>query len=426
MFSIIILVLFYFAFPLVIIYLCKKWPVLKKLGAIVLAYGFGLFIGSIGILPKGSDGYRLALQEKPALPRTELETLVSQGKAVEKDYYVNQIAQVQDMIPSIVIPLAFPLLLFSLNIKKWLRYARKGFISVGLALLAGMIMVPAGFFIFRNHIPESWKLAGMFVGIYTGGTPNFVSLKLALDVDPSLFVIVSTYDMVVGAFLVLFYITIAPGLFRLILPPFKSSRNGTSGDFESNITDIKTDYDDFSGFFRKGRILPLLGALGISIIIFAASFGLSLLLPGIPQMVVVILSITTLSILASLVKYLNRIEKTFQLGMYLIVVFSLVIASMADLRIMFSIGMFNLILFITWCYFGSLFLHIILAYIFRIDSDNFLITSAAFIFSPPFVPMVAGALKNKDIIITGITGGILGYILGNYFGIALAYFLKGF
>jgi uncharacterized membrane protein len=330
------------------------------------------------------------------------------------------------MIPNIVIPLAFPLLIFSLNIKKWLRYARKGFISVALALLAGIIMVPAGFFIFRNHIPESWKLAGMFVGIYTGGTPNFVSLKMALDVDPSLFLIVSTYDMVVGAFLVLFYITVAPRLFRFILPPFQSSQKDAPADINNNIHDITTDYEDFSGIFKKGRFVPLLGALGLSIIIFAASFGLSLLLPGIPNNVVIILSITTLAILASLIKYLNRIEKTFQIGMYLIVVFSLVIASMADLRVMFNIGMFQLILFITWCYFGSLFLHIILAYIFRIDSDNFLITSAAFIFSPPFVPMVAGALKNKDVIITGITGGILGYILGNYFGIALAYFLKGF
>ena len=87
--------------------------------------------------------------------------------------------------------------------------------------------------------------------------------------------------------------------------------------------------------------------------------------------------------------------------------------------------MMNLILFITWCYFGSLILHIILAKIFRIDADNFLITSAAFIFSPPFVPMVANALKNKDVIVTGITGGIIGYIVGNYMGVALAYFLKG-
>ena len=150
-----------------------------------------------------------------------------------------------------------------------------------------------------------------------------------------------------------------------------------------------------------------------------------MLLPGIPQMVVVILSITTLGIMASFISRLNKIEKTFQLGMYLILVFSLTIASMSDLRTMFTIGMLHLILFITWVYFGSLFLHLILAKIFRIDSDNFLITATAFVFSPPFVPLVANALKNKDVIITGITGGIIGYILGNYFGVILAYFLKG-
>jgi uncharacterized membrane protein len=88
--------------------------------------------------------------------------------------------------------------------------------------------------------------------------------------------------------------------------------------------------------------------------------------------------------------------------------------------------MVNLILFITWVYFGSLFCHLLLAKIFRIDSDNFLITATAFIFSPPFVPIVAKSLKNKDVIITGITGGILGYALGNYIGVALGLFLQRF
>jgi uncharacterized membrane protein len=404
--------------------MCKRWSVLKKLGSIVLAYAFGLLIGSIGILPRGSSGYHLALQGRAAIPRPELETLVSQGKATENDYYVNQIAQTQDMIPSVVIPLAFPLLLFSLNIKKWLRYARIGLISVCLALLSGLIMVPLGYFIFKNSIPESWKLAGMFVGIYAGGTPNFVALKLALNVDPNLFVIVSTYDMIVGAVLIFFFITIAPKLFRWILPPFKTISD-TSANLDAGLSEIETDYEDYSGMFKKGRILPLLGALGLSVVIFAVSFGMSLLLPRIPQMVVVILSITTLAIIASLSKTVNRIEKTFQLGMYLIVVFSLAVASMADLKTMFGLGMLNLILFISWCYFGSLLLHLVLSIIFRIDADNFVITSAAFIFSTPFVPMVAGALKNKEIIITGITGGIIGYVAGNYLGIALAYFLKG-
>jgi len=425
MFRIAILILFYFTFPLIIIYLCKKWPFLKKLGSIVLAYAFGLLIGSTGIFPTGSSGYHLALQGRAAIPRPELETLISQGKAIEKDYYVNQIAQVQDMIPSIVIPLAFPLLFFSLNIKKWLRYAKRGFISVCLALLSGLIMVPAGFFVFKNSIPESWKLAGMFVGIYAGGTPNFVALKLALNVDPNLFVIVSTYDMIVGAVLILFFITIAPKLFRMILPPFQAISD-TNANLDTSFAEIETDYEDYSGMFKKGRILPLLVALGLSVVIFTASFGISLLLPRIPQMVVVILSITTFAILASLIKSVNRIEKTFQLGMYLIVVFSLAVASMANLKTMFGLGMLNLILFVTWCYFGSLLLHLLLSLIFRIDADNFVITSGAFIFSTPFVPMIAGALKNKDIILTGITGGIIGYIVGNYVGIALAYFLKGF
>jgi uncharacterized membrane protein len=143
-------------------------------------------------------------------------------------------------------------------------------------------------------------------------------------------------------------------------------------------------------------------------------------------MAVTVLSITTLGILASLIKSVNKIEKTFQLGMYLILVFSLTVASTSDLRTMFGKGMLDLILFITWCYFGSMILHLILAKIFRIDADNFLITATAFVFSPPFVPLVANALKNKDVIVTGITGGVIGYLLGNYFGATLAYFLKGF
>jgi uncharacterized membrane protein len=424
MIKIALLVLFYFGFPILIIYMCNRWSFLQKLGTIVLAYGFGLLIGSIGILPGGSQGYKFALQGRGSLPKSEVELLIQKSKATQDDLFVNQIRAVQDIIPSIVIPLAFPLLLFSLNLKRWLRFAKKGFISVALALVAGIVMVTIGFFIWKDKIPESWKLAGMFEGIYTGGTPNFAAIKMALNVDANLFVIVNTYDIVVGAFLVLFFITIAPPIFRFILPPFKTAK-GIEGD-EAEIAKQTENLEDYSGMLKKGVILPLLSALGISVLILAVSAGLVLLLPKIPMTVVVILSITTLGLLASLLKPINKIDKTFQLGMYLIMVFSLTVATMADLRAMFGLGMLNLILFITWCYFGSLFLHIILAKIFKIDSDNFLITSAAFIFSPPFVPLVANALKNKDVIVTGITGGIIGYILGNYFGIALAYFLKGF
>ncbi|MBW2053717.1 MAG: DUF819 family protein, partial [Deltaproteobacteria bacterium] len=39
-------------------------------------------------------------------------------------------------------------------------------------------------------------------------------------------------------------------------------------------------------------------------------------------------------------------------------------------------------------------------------------------------PVVATVLKNKEIILSGLTAGILGYVVGNYLGIAFSYLLK--
>jgi uncharacterized membrane protein len=423
MLKIILLVIFYFTFPLIIIHLCKRWSFLNKLGSIVLAYGFGLILGSVGILPQGSEAYHLALQGRAALPATEMQALLASGTISQNDSYVNTVASTQDLLVSVIVPLSFPLLLFSLNIKRWLRFAREGFISMILALVSVVVIVSSGYFIFKNVVPDSWKVAGMLVGVYTGGTPNLVSLKVALGVDPNLFVMTSTYDMIVGAITLIFFITAGPRIFRALLPPFK--HNGDTEVTDEMIHEAES-FEDFSGMLKKGRLIPLIKALGLAILIFIASFGISLLLPGISQMVVVILSITTLAILASLINRINKIEKTFQLGMYFILVFSLAVASMADLGVIFSIGFLGLFGYISYAYFGTLILHIILSKIFKVNADDFLITTTAFVFSPPFVPVVAGALKNKDVIITGITVGIIGYVIGNYLGVGLGYFLKGF
>lgn len=426
MIKMIFLALFYFLFPLIIIFLCRKWTFLQKFGTIVLAYVFGLIIGTAGLLPQGSEGFKFALQNEPSLSKPVLEALISEGKAVPDDRVANDILALQDGIYSLALLLAFPLLLFSLNIRRWLKFAKKGFLSVALALVAGLVMVTTGFFIWKDAFPDAWKLAGMFEGIYTGGTPNFAALKLILDVDADRFVVLFTYDTIVGAFLVLFFVTLAPRIFRAILPKYED-KNGVTLD-EELVKKETEGLDDFSGMLKKKTFIPLLKALGLSVIIAGISGALYMFAP-VPdefRMAVMVLSVTTLGILASLFKPINRIEKTFQLGMYLILVFSLTVASRSDLRSMFGQGMWDLILFISWCYWGSLLLHLLLAKIFRIDADNFLITATAFVFSPPFVPLVANALKNKDVIVTGLTGGVIGYLLGNYFGTTLAYLLKGF
>jgi uncharacterized membrane protein len=141
-------------------------------------------------------------------------------------------------------------------------------------------------------------------------------------------------------------------------------------------------------------------------------------------MVTIILTITTLGLLLSNWKIVNRIKHSFQLGMYLIIVFSLVLASMANLYDMFHIEYLHLFNFVAIVLFGSIFIHVLLSKIFNVDTDTVIITITALAYSPPFVPVVAGALKNKNIIISGLTVGILGYAVGNYLGIAIAYFLR--
>lgn len=422
MLKIAILIIFYFTFPLAIIWMCKRWSFFKKLGSIVLAYGFGLLISVIGILPRGSEAYRNALQGDKFLSEEKAMALLTSGVINDNDIMVNNISSTQNNLVAIGV-LAFPLLLFSLNIKRWLKYAKEGFVSMILALISIIIVVSSGYLIFKNLVPDCWKVAGMLVGVYTGGTPNMVSLKMALDVDPNLFIMSNTYDMVVGAATIIFFITVGPKLFRAILPAFK--KNEKIDEVEEDIMDAES-FENYSGMFKRGVFIKLLEALGVAIIILGLSVGVSILLFGEMRDPVIILTITTISIVASLFTWINKIEKTFQLGMYFVLIFSLIVASMADLRAILSLSMLGLLGFVTWCYFGSLLLHLLLSVIFKVDADNYLITTTAFVFSPPFVPVVAVALKNKEVIITGITVGIIGYIIGNYLGVGLGFFMKGF
>ncbi len=416
MIKIVLLVLLYLVFPVFVILLCRRWSFFNKLGAIVIAYAFGLLFGNIGILPHGSDDYIMYKQGRAAIPKTELNMLIDDGLLTEDERFANQIASTQDLIMTIVIPIALPLLLFSLKIRKWLRYAGTGFLSMILALISVIVIDIAGYFIFRDSVHDSGKVAGMLIGIYTGGTPNVASIKAALNVDNELFLMTHTSDLVIGAVVIIFFITLAPRLFGLFLPKFKYK--GVDLDPLKAAREAES-VEDYSKLVGKGALRNILKAIGVGIIIFALAGGISMLGPAESQMMVVILGVTTLGILASLIPAVNRISNSFQAGMYMILIFSFVVSSMADLSRFFTIEYVNIVLFVAFVVFGSLIFHLILSAIFRVNVDDFLITTTALVYSPPFVPVVAGALKNKEIIITGLTVGVIGYAIGNYIGITL-------
>lgn len=417
------LILFYFLTPIVLIYLVHISKTANRIGAVVMAYAIGLIIGNIGLFPHASDAYHTLLSGNAFVPRHELLRYLEAGKIHRSDLILNQIKSVQDIIMSIAIPIALPLLLFSLNLKRWLKLAREALLSLILGVSSLIMVLVAGYFLFGNHINESWKVAGMLCGVYTGGTPNLAAIGTALEVSPNTFILTNTYDMVLGSVCLFFLLTGAQKLFNKVLPHFNESHE----HFRlKKVVQENEGIDNYLGMLSKKGIFQLSKALGLSILILGVSFAISLLVEKTSQTVVIILSITTLGLLLSNIKAISSIEKTFQLGMYFIIVFSLVVASMADLRSMFQIDFLSLFMYVAFAVFGSIIVHVFLSYLFKVDSDTTIITITALTFSPPFVPVVASALKNKEIIITGITSGILGYAFGNYLGVGLAYFLKGF
>lgn len=374
-----LLIFFYFIAPAILIWLEHKFIMFRKVGTVLWAYAIGLVIGNIGLLNN-----------------------------------VESLFELQDTLNSVVIPLAIPMLLFSLNIKQWFTMAWKSFLAMVLGIGAVVIMVFAANSIFSSSIADSWKIGGLLVGVYSGGTPNLAALQSALNVNADVYIMINTIDIILSSIFLLFFISIGRKFLGLFLKPY--SKEKTADQFDA-------DSENYSGIFKLSSLKDVGVVLMLSVLILSISVGLSFLIAKSISMLVVILSLTTLGILASLVKRINLLKYSYQIGMYFILVFCVVVASMADINEIMNIAG-SLLLYITFVLFGSVILHIVLAKIFKIDVDTLMVTSTALICSPPFVPVVAGAIKNRYVIVSGLTVGIVGYALGNYLGVTIAFLLK--
>lgn len=413
------LIVFYLFMPLLIILLTQRFKLAAKIGGIIIAYAIGLLIGHSGLFPQGSEYFHYLVNNNfSELTVEKLNELKANGLISSSDIKLFKIRQIQDNLMSFAVLMAIPLLLFSCNARSWFRMAAKTFMALIAGLIAVLVVVILGFVLFKNSIPDAWKVAGLLVGVYTGGTPNLAALKMMLDVNPDLYIMTHTYDTVLSAIFIFFLISFGKQVFGSFLPayPFK---NGVFEDFNVH------PEGNYSGIFKRKVMLPLLIAIGVALLVVLISVVLSLIITGKMNTVIIILSLTTLGILTSLIPRINRIEKTFEAGMYFILIFGVTVASLANFRQLIHISG-SLFYYVTLAVMGSLILHAFLSWLFKVDADTLIIAHTALICSPPFVPMVAGALRNREVVIAGLTIGIIGYAVGNYLGYTLAIILRNF
>lgn len=380
--SVILLIIFVLA-PTGVLWLCRHVKFCGKVGPILLLYIIGFIIGNLPFINEGTMAMK-------------------------------------DTITSVMIPLAIPMLLFACSFDfSILKGSAKVLI---LGLIAAIIAVVSGYFIFGIHIHEGEKVAALLMGCETGGTINMASLQQMLGVSNETYVLLNTYDMIVCFIYLIFLMSFGIKFSRKIMPFDKSKIDiNTSIKVEDEST-----HNPYSDFFSKKWMNQLWKIMIAVVLCVVLAFLLTKAFPKGWFMPVFILGITTFAIIASFFKPIKKLDKSYDTGMYLIYIFSITVASMADLRNIHLAEELNVLGFLFFIIFGSLFLLWILGAIFKVDADLTVIASVALVNSPPFVPMIVSAQKNKSMLIPGITIGLVGFAVGNYLGFLIAQLLANF
>ena len=375
----ILLIIFYLVAPAGVLFICRKNKIFNKIGPVLTLYILGVVVANAGLFPTEETAY-------------------------------NKIFGLMESFSSALIPLALPMILFGCNFKKFsLGKSLKAFVIGAFSVVA---FVAIGYIFFKKNLgDEGAIMSASLTGQYLGGAANLAAIKQMLGLSSENFIILTTCNLIVSFFYLMFLMGGGVKLARLIV--------GKRGGKEQNVNlEEYTEENPYKEFGKKKSLLQLGKVLVAAAVVMGISVFIGKLLGknGEISMVALILSITTLSLLFTTWKEVRTWDKSYDAGMYIIYVFCLVMATMADLsKINWNESLYILI-YQAVIIFGSLFLTILFAKLFRVNADDAVITSDTLINSPLCVPMIAATMKNKDVIMVGIANGLLGYAVGNYIG----------
>lgn len=374
--------------PLCILRLHRQIPAVRILGPIALCYLCGFLLS---LLPFGYD------------------------------------KETTQTIASVIVAIAIPMILMSLDLSKVKSLVREFIVGYGAQLVSVVLVAAAaGVFAKRFGLSHSAQLAGMATGLYTGGTPNLIAVGNALLPFAEAANVISaanTADFLVGGIYFLIILTVARPLYRRFLKGGSSAPSVSRaaepeapGDFPDEYS-LRSLKGDFKGMLKLGSIFLL------AVVLLAVGAGLEILINGnLSGSLYLMVTVSVLGLLLSFVRPIRQVQGTYQLGQYLVLVFSLGLSMSIDFRVMITSAL-PTILFFAVVQTVVVLLHLCLCRLWRVDAGTALITSTAGLYGPPFISPVAQAWGDKNLIAPGIICSVFGLAVGNFLGIALGMLL---
>lgn len=301
------------------------------------------------------------------------------------------------------VALAIPLMLFSADLKAWWRLAGPTLRAVlsyfpvvlGLSLLGQ---------VWLGQPPEAAALAA---AVYTGGTANMAAVNVAIGGGELLFGTYNLADLMVGGALLPFLLALGPRLMRLWLEPAATPLPYFEAASSPGTVQAP----------RWQQALPRFGRsllLGIAALVISA--GVTWLLMGELHGSMMLMMLTLCGLGGAAWPQVRELTGTFEAGEYFFLVFCAVAGAMVDLQTLLT-GTWTHVAYMGFVVLGTLLVHSLLARLLRIDADTTLITQVAGLYGPPFIGPMASAMRNREMVVTGLTIGVANLALGNLAGL---------
>lgn len=321
------------------------------------------------------------------------------------------------VISNYCIPFSVSLYLLNVDLKQIMKMSRQPLISIASAVFCVSIVAVVFGSIFGNMVEEGWKVAGMFVGTYTGGSGNLTAIASGLDASASTIAAANAADYVVGmpALLLMFA---APALLKKWkwfqkFWPYSFSEEELEGDgtgkglMEAEVWSIKE--------------IAILLAISVSIV--GISTKLSAYVSPDFASAVRILLISTISIAIAQIPAVRELKGASNLGLFFGMMFLTVVGFSVDIR-GFMGAAASITLFCLCVIVFSFLLHVFVTRLFKIRYEYVLLGIIGAIADGSTAALVASGAKWKSLISVGLLMGVIGGICGNYVGIGVAYLVR--
>lgn len=321
------------------------------------------------------------------------------------------------VISTYCIPFSVSLYLLNVDLKQIMGMSKQPLLSIASAVFSVSIVAVVFGSIFGNYVEEGWKVAGMFVGTYTGGSSNLTAIASGLDASASTIAAANAADYVIGMpTLVLMFM--APALlkkwkwFRKFWP-YSFTEEELEGDGTGKAL---MEPEEWS--IKEIAIL-----LAIAVSVVGVSTKLSSFAGADLASAVRILLISTFSIAIAQIPAVRKLRGATNLGLFFGMMFLVVVGFSVDIR--GFVGSAAAITMFCFCVIVfSFLLHLTITRLLKVKYEYVLLGIVGAIADGSTAALVASGAKWKSLISVGLLMGVIGGICGNYVGIAVAYIVR--